>query len=112
MYKYLKPQSGRLACISFHSLEDKIIKGLFNDIEINSLLDEREQDETNTSKSLKNKLKRIKFKMNSQLTEDTLKQTIKKNWTPINKKVILPSETEIEINPRSRSAKLRIAFKN
>lgn len=36
---------------------------------------------------------------------------LKKNWQPINKKVILPTSEEILINPRSRSAKLRVGLK-
>ena len=37
---------------------------------------------------------------------------IQSPFTAINNKVIVPSEEEIEQNPRSRSAKLRIVEKN
>ncbi|MFH1089850.1 MAG: 16S rRNA (cytosine(1402)-N(4))-methyltransferase RsmH [Candidatus Uhrbacteria bacterium] len=63
----LKP-GGRLAIITFHSLEDRIVKAFF-----------RKQE---------NKTLKI-----------------------INKHVIVPSEEEIKVNPRSRSAKLRVAEK-
>jgi 16S rRNA (cytosine1402-N4)-methyltransferase len=102
---YLKPASGRLAVISFHSLEDKIIKDLFNDVEINS-----ETDESISSKK-NSKISMLKFKMNTALSADSLSCTVKRSWTPLNKKVILPSEEEIRCNPRARSAKLRVACK-
>lgn len=60
----LKP-GGRLAVISFHSLEDRIVKLAF--------------------------------------AQDI--------WKPVSKKPIVPSEEEISENPRSRSAKLRVAEK-
>ena len=36
---------------------------------------------------------------------------VKRNFELVNRKVIVPSEEEIERNPRARSAKLRIAEK-
>ena len=75
---------GRLAVISFHSLEDRIVKDFF-----------REQ-----SKDLVNPpYERIyKEERNASLKE-------------VNRKPIMPSEDEIRKNPRARSAKLRIAEK-
>lgn len=67
----LKP-NGRIAIISFHSLEDRIIKEFFKD---------KSQSKFDAELSL------------------------------VNKKPIVPSQKEIEINPRSRSAKLRAAVK-
>jgi 16S rRNA (cytosine1402-N4)-methyltransferase len=55
---------GRLAVISFHSLEDRMVKLAFRD-------DER--------------------------------------WEVLHRKPVTPSETEVAENPRSRSAKLRVA---
>jgi 16S rRNA (cytosine1402-N4)-methyltransferase len=74
----------RLAVISFHSLEDRIVKDFF-----------REQ-----SKDLVNP-------PYEKLYEVERKATIKE----VNRKPILPSEEETEDNPRARSAKLRIAEK-
>jgi len=75
---------GRLAVISFHSLEDRIVKDFF-----------REQ-----SKDLVNP-------PYEKLYEVERKATIKE----VNRKPILPSEEETKNNPRARSAKLRIAEK-
>src|SRR5512143_3766662 len=75
---------GRLAVISFHSLEDRIVKDFF-----------REQ-----SKDLINP-------PYERIYEVERKATLKE----INRKPITPSEEEITSNPRARSAKLRIAEK-
>ena len=73
---------GRVAVITFHSLEDRLVKnffrsGTFNEVESNPLIQEES----------KNQLKII------------------------TKKPIIPSAAEAKKNPRSRSAKLRVAEK-
>jgi len=75
---------GRLAVISFHSLEDRIVKDFF-----------REQ-----SKELVNP-------PYERIYEVERKAIIKE----VNRKPITPSDEEIKDNPRARSAKLRIAEK-
>ncbi len=75
---------GRCAVISFHSLEDRIVKDFF-----------REQ-----SKELVNPLY-------ERIYEIERKAVVKL----INKKPTLPSEEEIKDNPRARSAKLRVVEK-
>jgi 16S rRNA (cytosine1402-N4)-methyltransferase len=75
---------GRLAVISFHSLEDRIVKDFF-----------REQ-----SKDLVNP-------PYEQIYATERKATLKE----VNRKPITPGEDEIKANPRARSAKLRIAEK-
>lgn len=76
----LKP-GGRLAVITYHSLEDRLVK---NFLKTGNFEGKSEQDFFGNFKS--------PFKL-------------------MNNKVIVPSEEEIERNPRSRSAKLRIAEK-
>lgn len=79
----LKP-GGRLAIITFHSLEDRIVKnsfrGLYNDCICPSEFPQ----------CICNKYKEIEI---------------------ITRKPIVPTAKEVETNPRSRSAKLRIAEK-
>ncbi|NLK12490.1 MAG: 16S rRNA (cytosine(1402)-N(4))-methyltransferase RsmH [Candidatus Phytoplasma sp.] len=78
----LKPQ-GRMALISFHSLEDRMVKHFF-----------KEHSQVDIPKGLPI----------IQLPKTALKV--------ITRKAILPSEAELEENTRSRSAKLRVAEKN
>jgi 16S rRNA (cytosine1402-N4)-methyltransferase len=75
---------GRLAVISFHSLEDRIVKDFF-----------REQ-----SKDLVNP-------PYERIYEEERRATLKE----VNRKPITPSDEEIKNNPRARSAKLRIVEK-
>ena len=77
-------QGGRIAIISFHSLEDRIVKQGYN----------------------------------AHATGCTCPRDFpvcvcnnKPKFTIVTKKPILPSNEELEVNPRSRSAKLRVAEK-
>jgi 16S rRNA (cytosine1402-N4)-methyltransferase len=75
---------GRLAVISFHSLEDRIVKDFFR---------EQSRDLVNPPYE--------------QIYEVERKATLKE----VNRKPITPSDEEIKNNPRARSAKLRIVEK-
>jgi len=75
-------EGGRIAVITFHSLEDRIVKNFFKN---GNFEDEQEQD------------------LFGNKTKNQLKV--------ITKKPIVPSAEELKLNPRSRSSKLRIAEK-
>jgi 16S rRNA (cytosine1402-N4)-methyltransferase len=75
---------GRLAVISFHSLEDRIVKDFFR---------EQSRDLVNPPYE--------------RIYDEERKATLKE----VNRKPITPSEEETKNNPRARSAKLRIAQK-
>lgn len=70
---------GRLVILTYHSLEDRMVKNFIR-----------------------------AGKVDGKVEQDFFGRRLTP-WRAVNNKVILPSEQEIEANPRSRSAKLRIA---
>jgi 16S rRNA (cytosine1402-N4)-methyltransferase len=79
-YEVLKP-GGRLVVITYHSLEDRIVKNFFN-----------QENETDPNAAI-------------------IYGRADEKWALINRKPIVPTDNEINLNPRARSAKLRIAEK-
>lgn len=78
--RVLRP-GGRLAVLTYHSLEDRMVKNFIRS-----------------------------GRMDGQVEQDFYGRKLTP-WRAVNNKVILPSEQEMLDNPRSRSAKLRIAEK-
>lgn len=83
-HKLLRP-GGRLVVISFHALEDSIVRHFFKDA----------NSEVSYTRSRTNVAGKAKTSA----------------WLPLHKKVIYPTDEEVYLNPRSRSAKLRAAVK-
>ena len=81
--RWLKP-GGKIMVISYHSLEDRIVKETFNQ------MTDRCTCPPDLAKCICGKKPILKV---------------------LTKNAITPSDKEIELNPRSRSAKLRIAQK-
>lgn len=80
----LLEDGGRLSIITFHSLEDRVCKQFIKQYEV------------------KPKDRRLS-KLPLQMEEETV-QVMKR----VNKKAIEPSQSELENNPRSKSARLRV----
>ncbi len=77
----LMKKGGRIAVIAYHSLEDRLVKQFF-------LMQSR-------------KFINLPHELKTTMLEPKLKI--------VTKKPLVPTETEVQANPRSRSAKLRIA---
>ncbi|XP_069761248.1 12S rRNA N4-methylcytidine (m4C) methyltransferase isoform X1 [Narcine bancroftii] len=98
-HKFLKPR-GCLVVLTFHSLEDRIVKRLLQDKDFSE----------KPNLSLRQK---IRQGLRKKPEKDELSHTKQRNlnWLSIQKKVLTPDFQEIQENPRGRSAKLRAAIK-
>jgi len=95
-YDVLKP-GGRLVVITFHSLEDRIVKRHIVGIDMDEPV----------SKTLSQKYKNAA----SWHEPMDVNSIFDHKWNPMTKHVVAPPFKDVEKNPRCRSAKLRCATK-
>lgn len=90
---------GIAAVLTFHSLEDRIVKRHFTGVDLDEpivkWLGQHDRIRTNSVHSI-----------------EEVEDAAKCKWKPLTSHVMKPSETEKAANPRSRSAKLRVAIRN
>ncbi|KAM6157956.1 12S rRNA N(4)-cytidine methyltransferase METTL15 [Rhynchocyon petersi] len=98
--KFLRP-GGRLVALSFHSLEDRIVKRFLLGISMTEKF----------NLSARQKILKIPQLGSGQENKDTISTQAPLMWELIHKKVVTPEDQEVEGNPRGRSAKLRAAIK-
>ncbi|XP_065492037.1 12S rRNA N4-methylcytidine (m4C) methyltransferase [Caloenas nicobarica] len=99
--KFLKP-GGRFVALSFHSLEDRIIKRFLHGIDMT------EKYNLGSRQKIRQALKNCSKEGNAQEFPHGKSNS---RWIFIQKKVLTPQAKDIQTNPRGRSAKLRAAIK-
>lgn len=92
---------GRLAVISFHSLEDRIVKKAFLDI-----IETEWEDDEEYFTIQKNDIIGTEEQIWSK------QRIVGRNGTILTKRPLTPSEDEEKLNRRCRSAKLRVIQRN
>jgi 16S rRNA (cytosine1402-N4)-methyltransferase len=85
VWKLLKP-GGRLAVITFHSLEDRVVKEFGRQLERN-------------------------YRVTGTVDIPELRQPAQPELRWVQRKAILPGPAELDANPRARSAQLRLMEK-
>ncbi|XP_017804020.3 probable methyltransferase-like protein 15 isoform X2 [Papio anubis] len=99
--KFLRP-GGRLVALSFHSLEDRIIKRFLLGISMTERFNLSVRQQV---------MKTSQLGSGHENTEEVSMRRTPLMWELIHKKVLSPQDQDVQDNPRGRSAKLRAAVK-
>ncbi|XP_025213502.1 probable methyltransferase-like protein 15 isoform X1 [Theropithecus gelada] len=99
--KFLRP-GGRLVALSFHSLEDRIIKRFLLGISMTERFNLSVRQQV---------MKTSQLGSGHKNTEEVSMRRTPLMWELIHKKVLSPQDQDVQDNPRGRSAKLRAAVK-
>lgn len=93
----LKP-GGRLCVITFHSLEDRLVKRFLLGHDLSNL------DQYHFSQNKQGYRK-------EKVVDENRERNKSAYWFPVQRKVVTPEKDDLRENPRGRSAKLRIALR-
>ncbi|XP_047734505.1 12S rRNA N4-methylcytidine (m4C) methyltransferase isoform X1 [Prionailurus viverrinus] len=99
--KFLRP-GGRLVALSFHSLEDRIVKRFLLGISMTERFNLSARQKVIQASQLRSSYEN---KEGDSISRAPLM------WELIHKKVLTPEDQDVQDNPRARSAKLRAAIK-
>ncbi|KAL4697703.1 hypothetical protein H8959_003401 [Pygathrix nigripes] len=99
--KFLRP-GGRLVALSFHSLEDRIVKRFLLGISMTERFNLSVRQQV---------MKTSQLDSGHENMEDVSMRRAPLMWELIHKKVLSPQDQDVQDNPRGRSAKLRAAIK-
>ncbi|EHH23024.1 Putative S-adenosyl-L-methionine-dependent methyltransferase METT5D1 [Macaca mulatta] len=99
--KFLRP-GGRLVALSFHSLEDRIVKRFLLGISMTERFNLSVRQQV---------MKTSQLGSGHENTEEVSMRRAPLMWELIHKKVLSPQDQDVQDNPRGRSAKLRAAVK-
>ncbi|KAM8968313.1 probable methyltransferase-like protein 15 [Sarcophilus harrisii] len=99
--KFLRP-GGRLVTLSFHSLEDRLVKRFLLGADVAAKPGPRRRQRERSASALWPSPDREQEPGGSSAPKD---------WEMVRKKVVTPEDSELLSNPRGRSAKLRAAVR-
>ncbi|KAL7831121.1 hypothetical protein SRHO_G00306230 [Serrasalmus rhombeus] len=99
----LRP-GGRLCILTFHSLEDRITKRFLRGEDLAA------PPRRNVRQWARNQLREAEEEEEEE--EEAERGRESSHWVSMQKKVVVPSEEEVQDNPRARSAKLRVAIRH
>ncbi|RCH83073.1 hypothetical protein CU098_006972 [Rhizopus stolonifer] len=109
--EYLLVPQGKLAVVTFHSLEDRIVKNFMQHCSGKRSIQDAEQNQFSLKRAASKEYKKA-LKYSTDVSHKMImptKQHVVPSFEICTKHVIQPTDEEVENNARSRSAKLRVA---
>lgn len=114
--RHLRPREGRLCVLTFHSLEDRLVKRFLRgeDLAAPPRMSSRQRAQRArhaTGRRLPVEEEEDEYEDYDEDEEEAYGEGKGGCWVSLRRKVLTPSPEELEENPRGRSAKLRAALR-